>query len=95
MVILPAYYAASLNADQNQVIQYYVDICEASPVRSDNLLLVIAFIDTHHPHVAQSSDTSATLQLPSKLSRSRHVVRCDRSGHPKSTESLRGQAHVS
>jgi hypothetical protein len=33
MVILPAYYAASLNADQEQVIQYYVDICDASPVR--------------------------------------------------------------
>jgi hypothetical protein len=32
MVILPAYYAASLDADQEQVIQYYVDICEASPV---------------------------------------------------------------
>jgi len=32
--ILPAYYAASLNADQEQVIQHYVDICEGSPVRS-------------------------------------------------------------
>lgn len=32
MVILPAYYAASLNTDMDQVIQYYVDICEASPV---------------------------------------------------------------
>lgn len=37
MVILPAYYAASLNADQEQVIQYYVDICEGSPV-SDKLI---------------------------------------------------------
>ncbi|KAJ6072898.1 hypothetical protein N7467_010983 [Penicillium canescens] len=32
MVILPAYYAASLNTDMEQVIQYYVDICEASPI---------------------------------------------------------------
>jgi 4-hydroxy-2-oxoglutarate aldolase len=32
MVILPGYYATSLNADQEQVIQYYVDICEGSPV---------------------------------------------------------------
>jgi L-threo-3-deoxy-hexylosonate aldolase len=32
MVILPAYYAASLNTDVEQVIQYYVDICEGSPV---------------------------------------------------------------
>ncbi|RAK98735.1 dihydrodipicolinate synthase family protein [Aspergillus ibericus CBS 121593] len=32
MVILPAYYAASLNTDANQIIQYYVDICEASPI---------------------------------------------------------------
>ncbi|KAH8698689.1 putative dihydrodipicolinate synthase [Talaromyces proteolyticus] len=32
MVILPAYYAASLNTDANQVVQYYVDICEASPI---------------------------------------------------------------
>ncbi|KZF19670.1 putative dihydrodipicolinate synthase [Xylona heveae TC161] len=32
MVILPAYYAASLNADQGQVIQYYIDICEGSPI---------------------------------------------------------------
>lgn len=32
MVILPSYYAASLNADQEQVVQYYVDICESSPV---------------------------------------------------------------
>ncbi|KAJ5494597.1 hypothetical protein N7463_010684 [Penicillium fimorum] len=32
MVILPAYYAASLNTDMDQVIQYYVDICEASPI---------------------------------------------------------------
>ena len=32
MVILPAYYAASLNDDQDQVVQYYIDICEGSPV---------------------------------------------------------------
>lgn len=32
MVILPAYYAASLNTDSKQVIQYYIDICEGSPV---------------------------------------------------------------
>lgn len=32
LVILPAYYTASLNADQEQVIQYYIDICEASHV---------------------------------------------------------------
>ncbi|KAJ6128841.1 hypothetical protein N7471_010058 [Penicillium samsonianum] len=32
MVILPAYYAASLNTDMDQVIQYYIDICEASPI---------------------------------------------------------------
>ncbi|KAJ5798856.1 uncharacterized protein N7503_006361 [Penicillium pulvis] len=32
MVILPAYYAASLNTDPEQVIQYYVDICAASPI---------------------------------------------------------------
>ncbi|CRG89484.1 putative 4-hydroxy-2-oxoglutarate aldolase, mitochondrial [Talaromyces islandicus] len=32
MVILPAYYAASLNTDPEQVIQYYVDICEGSPI---------------------------------------------------------------
>ncbi|OOF98693.1 hypothetical protein ASPCADRAFT_162356 [Aspergillus carbonarius ITEM 5010] len=32
MVILPAYYAASLNTDHNQIIQYYIDICEASPI---------------------------------------------------------------
>jgi L-threo-3-deoxy-hexylosonate aldolase len=34
MVILPAYYAASLNTDSQQVVQYYIDICEASPVSS-------------------------------------------------------------
>ncbi|KAI0481358.1 putative dihydrodipicolinate synthase [Xylariaceae sp. FL0804] len=32
LVILPAYYAASLNADQEQVVQYYVDICQSSPI---------------------------------------------------------------
>jgi 4-hydroxy-2-oxoglutarate aldolase len=32
MVILPAYYAASLNTDSQQVVQYYIEICEASPV---------------------------------------------------------------
>ena len=32
MVILPAYYAASLAADEDQIVQYFVDICEASPV---------------------------------------------------------------
>ncbi|KAJ5118184.1 dihydrodipicolinate synthase [Penicillium atrosanguineum] len=32
MVILPAYYAVSLNADQEQVMQYYIDICEESPI---------------------------------------------------------------
>ncbi|EEA20038.1 hypothetical protein EYB25_007572 [Talaromyces marneffei] len=32
MVILPAYYAASLNTDSQQVVQYYVDICEGSPI---------------------------------------------------------------
>jgi L-threo-3-deoxy-hexylosonate aldolase len=32
MVILPAYYAASLDTDPEQVVQYYVDICAGSPV---------------------------------------------------------------
>ncbi|PYI03539.1 putative dihydrodipicolinate synthase [Aspergillus sclerotiicarbonarius CBS 121057] len=32
MIILPAYYAASLNTDAEQIIQYYIDICEASPI---------------------------------------------------------------
>jgi 4-hydroxy-2-oxoglutarate aldolase len=32
MVIPPAYYAASLAADDQQIVQYYVNICEASPV---------------------------------------------------------------
>ncbi|OKL55848.1 hypothetical protein UA08_08908 [Talaromyces atroroseus] len=32
MVILPAYYAASLNTDSEQVVQYYIDICEGSPI---------------------------------------------------------------
>ncbi|KAJ5724575.1 dihydrodipicolinate synthase [Penicillium malachiteum] len=32
MVILPAYYAASLNTDPEQVIQYYIDICAGSPI---------------------------------------------------------------
>lgn len=34
MVILPAYYARSLETDDNQLIQYYVDICEGSPASS-------------------------------------------------------------
>lgn len=34
MVILPAYYAASLAADERQIVQYYVDICKDSPVRT-------------------------------------------------------------
>ncbi|ORY56912.1 putative dihydrodipicolinate synthase [Pseudomassariella vexata] len=32
LVILPAYYAASLAADAEQIIQYYVDICNGSPI---------------------------------------------------------------
>ncbi|KAJ5728795.1 dihydrodipicolinate synthase [Penicillium malachiteum] len=32
MVILPAYYAASLNTDPEQVVQYYIDICAGSPI---------------------------------------------------------------
>ncbi|KAJ5664385.1 hypothetical protein N7507_005116, partial [Penicillium longicatenatum] len=32
MVILPAYYAASLDTDPEQVVQYYVDICAGSPI---------------------------------------------------------------
>ncbi|KAL2204265.1 putative dihydrodipicolinate synthase [Sarocladium strictum] len=32
LVILPAYYAASLSTDQEQIIQYYVDICHESPI---------------------------------------------------------------
>jgi L-threo-3-deoxy-hexylosonate aldolase len=32
MVILPAYYAASLNTDQEQVLQYFIDICQGSLV---------------------------------------------------------------
>lgn len=32
MVILPAYYAASLGSDMTQIVQYYVDVCAASPV---------------------------------------------------------------
>jgi 4-hydroxy-2-oxoglutarate aldolase len=37
MVILPAYYAASLANDEQQIVQYYVDICKASPVRRSML----------------------------------------------------------
>lgn len=37
MVILPAYYAASLAADEDQIVQYYVDICAASPVTKASL----------------------------------------------------------
>lgn len=32
LVILPAYYAAGLNQDVEQVVQYYVDICQESPI---------------------------------------------------------------
>lgn len=32
MVIPPAYYAATLNQDESQIEQYYVDICQESPV---------------------------------------------------------------
>ena len=32
MVTLPVYCAASLNTNQEQVVQYYVNICESSPV---------------------------------------------------------------
>ncbi|KAI8193030.1 L-threo-3-deoxy-hexylosonate aldolase [Colletotrichum sp. SAR 10_65] len=32
LVILPAYYAATLSTDQEQIIQYYVDICKGSPI---------------------------------------------------------------
>ncbi|KAK9424994.1 putative Dihydrodipicolinate synthase [Seiridium unicorne] len=32
LVILPAYYAASLSTDHEQIVQYYVDICNASPI---------------------------------------------------------------
>ncbi|KAF2165855.1 hypothetical protein M409DRAFT_23587 [Zasmidium cellare ATCC 36951] len=32
MVILPAYYAASLKSDESQIVQYYIDICEGSPI---------------------------------------------------------------
>lgn len=39
MVILPAYYAAALNSDQEQVVQYFVDICEASPVSKMAVLI--------------------------------------------------------
>lgn len=32
MVIPPAYYAATLKQDWSQIEQYYVDICQGSPV---------------------------------------------------------------
>ncbi|ORY35345.1 putative dihydrodipicolinate synthase [Naematelia encephala] len=32
MVILPAYYAASLGTAPEQIVQYYVDVCKESPI---------------------------------------------------------------
>ncbi|PWN21448.1 putative dihydrodipicolinate synthase [Microstroma glucosiphilum] len=32
MIILPAYYAASLATDPKQIVQYYCDVCSASPI---------------------------------------------------------------
>ncbi|EQB46066.1 dihydrodipicolinate synthetase [Colletotrichum gloeosporioides Cg-14] len=40
LVILPAYYAASLSTDQEQIIQYYVDICKGSPVSNSTPIMM-------------------------------------------------------
>jgi hypothetical protein len=87
MVILPAYYAASLNADPEQVIQYYVDICDASPVGAVK------------PRMSRCElnplDPPASIQLSSQRRRPGHVV-CDHRGcYEKVAQPLRCQTHVS
>lgn len=42
MVILPAYYAQALSQDSAQVIEYYIDVCKASPVSEARLSMLIA-----------------------------------------------------
>lgn len=69
MVILPAYYAASLNTDMDQVIQYYVDICEASPVSMSCRYRTICII------ADEVTDSSIAIQLPFQRWRPGYVFR--------------------
>lgn len=77
MVILPAYYAASLNADESQITQYYVDICEGSPV------------DTHLTDNSNGglmcSDSLVTVQFPSQCRRPGYVLGDYQFSHQKSS----------
>ncbi|PQE03586.1 Aldolase-type TIM barrel protein [Rutstroemia sp. NJR-2017a BVV2] len=66
MVILPAYYAASLNADQDQVIQYYVDICEASPVCSSEHLTIPLLLYNFPANAAGQDMSSAVIEAVMK-----------------------------
>jgi hypothetical protein len=89
MVILPSYYAASLTADQEQVIQYYVDICESSPVSTSwsvSGVLKLTIQTMEDPHSA--------LQFPGQFCRPRHVFGRDRSYNAAHNESLRRKTDV-
>ena len=66
MVILSAYYAASLRNDESQIIEYYTDVCNKSSVsKTGSCLVCIA---------RTQSDPNPALQLPGQLRRPRHVL---------------------
>ncbi|KAI0021953.1 putative dihydrodipicolinate synthase [Xylariomycetidae sp. FL0641] len=63
LVILPGYYAASLEADQDQVIQYYQDVCEASPIP----LFLYSFPDNSAGQDTASDVIETIMQRTKKL----------------------------
>ena len=89
MVILPAYYAATLNTDSEQVVQYYIDICKMSPVCSHGSQHYI-FNLAH-----EGIDSLATLQFPCQCGRSRHVFRSDKRNHEAISKLMWCQIDVS
>jgi hypothetical protein len=79
LVILPAYYAASLNTDHEQIVQYYVDICNASPVCHEICI-------SHRALKLTIVDSPVSIQFPCKLGRSGHVISHNRSSHSTNLE---------
>jgi hypothetical protein len=90
LVILPAYYAASLSMDQEQIIQYYVDICHESPVR-----LSLPPTYSSGNTFAHSSDPPLLIQFPCECCRPGHVVSSHRGCDTQGAEFVWRQTHVS
>lgn len=91
MVILPAYYAASLNTDQGQVLQYLIDICQGLPMSYQ----AKETCELSHSIIDLVSDTNFAVQFPSECRRPGYLVGSYSYSHETGTQLVWCQTDVS